>query len=44
MEDGDVGIIVMRSVNVTHRVGIVPVPGVEDLAIGFSGSVWRELQ
>ena len=37
MEDGDVGIIVIRSVNVAHRVGIVPVPRVENLAIGLVG-------
>ena len=35
IEGGDVAVILMRPVNVTHRVGIVPVPSVQGLVIAF---------
>ena len=35
IERGDVAVILMRPANVTHRVGIVPVPSVQDCGIAF---------
>ena len=35
IEGGDVAVILMRPASVTHRVGIVRVPGVQDFGIAF---------
>ena len=35
IEGGDIGVVRMRPTRFAHRVGIVPVPGVQDLAVGL---------
>ena len=35
IERGDIGVVRIRPTRFAHRIGIVPVPGVQDLAVGF---------